>query len=85
MILHIRSKLNGNSAIPDAYSATESAQPFISYDLLNNLKFNYSTEQQKIDFDKKVTSIMDLINVTQRELFILNKMKTLIISQISKR
>lgn len=62
-----------------------SAQPFISYDLLNNLKFNYSTEQQKIEFDKKVTSIMDLINVTQRELFILNKMKTLIISQISKR
>ena len=62
-----------------------SAQPFISYDLLNNLMFNYSTEQQKIEFDKKVTSIMDLINVTQRELFILNKMKTLIISQISKR
>ena len=60
-----------------------SAQPFISYDLLNGLKIKKSSFEQRLDFCKKVSPLMVKIDSIRKELSKLQNLKQLIISRIS--
>lgn len=63
-----------------------STQPFISYDMLYELKIHLPfNEEELFYFEKKVGTLYSEIQSNEKEIASLNKMKYAIVSQISKR